>query len=222
MAADPTTPGGPTPEHAPRLRAVTDEPVAHRRRRGVRRSLLETLAQSPRILKYRLLSTCPHVSGAPVLRQPVLFAGPGKIVLGENVQFGWKLSPLFYTGYGHVEASRPEAHIEIGADTEFNNNVFIKSEGPGIRIGRDGLFGPNVEIFDSDFHELDPRRRRGGRPRMAPVDIGDNVFVGCGVRILKGVTIGADSVIAAGSVVTSSIPSGVVAAGNPARVVGKL
>ena len=57
---------------------------------------------------------------------------------------------------------------------------------------------------------------------MAPVEIGENVFVGMGVKVLKGVTIGADSVIGAGAVVTSSIPSGVVAAGNPARVIRDL
>jgi maltose O-acetyltransferase len=89
-------------------------------------------------------------------------------------------------------------------------------------IGRDGLFGAHVEIFDSNFHDLDPRRRHGGTPRMAPVEIGENVFVGMGVKVLKGVTIGADSVIGAGAVVASSIPSGVVAAGNPARVIRDL
>ena len=57
---------------------------------------------------------------------------------------------------------------------------------------------------------------------MAPVHLGENVFVGDGTRILKGVTIGADSVVGAGSVVTRSIPAGVIAAGNPARVVREL
>jgi acetyltransferase-like isoleucine patch superfamily enzyme len=82
--------------------------------------------------------------------------------------------------------------------------------------------GSNVEILDSDFHELHPDRRRGGRPKMAPVDIGPNVFVGNGARILKDVTIGAHAVIGAGSVVTTSIPGGVIAAGNPARVIREL
>ena len=77
-------------------------------------------------------------------------------------------------------------------------------------------------IFDSDFHELHPDRRRGGTPRMAPVVLEENVFVGDHAIILKGVTIGADSVIGAGSVVTGSIPPGVIAAGNPARVVRPL
>ncbi len=57
---------------------------------------------------------------------------------------------------------------------------------------------------------------------MAPVEIGDNVFVGMGARILKGARIGDDAVIGAGSVVTGEIPAGVVAAGNPARVVREL
>jgi acetyltransferase-like isoleucine patch superfamily enzyme len=186
------------------------------------RPALEGLMQRPRIVKYRVLSTCPRLSGSPVILQPVLFIGPGEVVLGEGVQFGWKRSPLFYTGYCHVEAAHTDARIEIGDRTEFNNNLMLKSEGPGIRVGRDGLFGAHVEIFDSNFHDLDPRRRVGGTVKMAPVDIGDNVFVGMSVKILKGVTIGEDSVIGAGAVVTSSIPAGVVAAGNPARVVREL
>jgi acetyltransferase-like isoleucine patch superfamily enzyme len=186
------------------------------------RPALEAIAQRPRVWKYRALSTCRGVTGTPVALQPVLFVGPGEIVLGEHVQFGWKASPLFYTGYCHVEVSNPGARIEFGDRVEFNNNAMLKSEGPGIVIGRDGLFGAHVEIFDSNFHDLDPRRRHGGTPRMAPVEIGENVFVGMGVKVLKGVTIGADSVIGAGAVVTSSIPSGVVATGNPARVIRDL
>jgi maltose O-acetyltransferase len=188
----------------------------------VARTAVEELAQRPRIWKYRLLSTCPRVTGTPRVLQPVLFVGPGAVVLGDGVQFGWKRSPLFYAGYCHVEVSCTAARIEVGDRTEFNNNLMIKSEGAGIAIGRDGLFGAHVEIFDSDFHDLDPARRRGGRPRLAPVRIGDNVFVGMGVKILKGVTIGADCVIGAGAVVSSSIPPGVVAAGNPARVIREL
>jgi acetyltransferase-like isoleucine patch superfamily enzyme len=184
--------------------------------------VLEALAQRPRIWKYRALSSCPSVSGKPIVLQPVLFAGSGQIVLGERVQFGWKRSPLFYTGYCYVEAAGPEAVIELGDRAEFNNNLMLKSEGAGIRIGRDALFGAHIEVFDSNFHDLDPRRRQGGDVRMAPVDIGDNVFVGMGVRILKGVTIGADSVIGAGAVVSSSIPAAVIAGGNPARVIREL
>jgi maltose O-acetyltransferase len=196
--------------------------LARRLARRAARETVEALTQRPRVWKYRVLSTCPRVTGRPIVLQPVLFVGPGEVVLGDGVQFGWKASPLFYAGYCHVEVSRPQARIEVGERTEFNNNLMLKSEGAGIRVGRDGLFGANVEIFDSDFHDLDPARRHAGTQRTAPVEIGDNVFVGMGVRILKGVTIGSDSVIGAGAVVASSIPAGVVAAGNPARVLRTL
>ncbi len=186
------------------------------------RPAVEALAQRPRIHKYRLLSTCRPVGGTPLILQPVLFVGPGEVALGDGVQFGWKASPQFYSGYCHVEVSGERSRIEVGDRTEFNNNLTIKSEGAGIRIGRDGLFGAHVEIFDSDFHDLDPARRRTGTPRVAPVEIGDNVFVGMGVRILKGATIGSDSVIGAGAVVTGPIPAGAIAAGNPARVIREL
>jgi maltose O-acetyltransferase len=175
-----------------------------------------------RILKYRALSTCRRVHGTPKLWQPALFLGPGEIVLGRDVELGWPTSPAFYTGYCHLEAASPTARIELGDGVQLNNNAFIKSEGAGIRIGAHGLLGSYVEIFDSDFHDLHPDRRRGGTPRMAPVDLGENVFVGEHTIILKGVTIGADSVIGAGSVVTRSIPAGVIAAGNPARVLREL
>jgi acetyltransferase-like isoleucine patch superfamily enzyme len=178
--------------------------------------------QQPRIWKYRALSTCRHVKGSPVVFQPVLLLGEGEIVFGSQVEFGWRTSPFFHVGYCHVEASLPGSRIEFGDGAQINNNAFIKSEGPGIRIGRAALLGSFVEIFDSDFHELHPDRRRGGRPRMAAVELGENVFIGEGAKILKGVTVGAHSVVGAGSVVTSSIPEGVIAAGNPARVIREL
>jgi maltose O-acetyltransferase len=196
--------------------------LARRLGSGAARPALEALVQQPRVWKYRALSTCRRVQGSPRILQPVLFAGMGEVVLGEDVQFGWRRSPLFYTGYCHVEVAHPSSRIELGDRTEFNNNLFIKSEGAGIRVGRDGLFGANVEIVDSNFHDLHPRRRHDGRASTAMVDIGPNVFVGMGVKILKGVTIGADSVIGAGAVVASSIPAGVIATGCPARVVREL
>jgi acetyltransferase-like isoleucine patch superfamily enzyme len=186
------------------------------------RDSLVALVQRSRVLKYRALSTCPRVSGSPRIVQPVLFVGPGAIRIGRDVEFGWSRSTLFYSGYCHVEASTPVAAIEFGDGVQVNNNAFIKSEGPGIRIGARALIGSCVEIFDSDFHDLHPARRRGGQPRTGRVELGENVFVGDGVRILKGVRIGANSVIGAGSVVTASIPADVIAAGNPARVIREL
>jgi acetyltransferase-like isoleucine patch superfamily enzyme len=187
-----------------------------------RTARLALLVQRPRIWKYKALGTCTRVSGSPIVLQPTLFLGPGSIVIGDGVEFGWPRSAAFYTGYCHLEASTPESKIELGDGSQINNNAFIKSEGPGIRIGAHALIGSFVEIIDSDFHGLAPGERRGGTAAMAPVALGENVFVGDGARILKGVTIGAQSVIGAGSVVTGRIPEGVIAAGNPARVIRDL
>ena len=154
--------------------------------------------------------------------QPLMCLGLGQIVLGRSVELGWPTSPLYYSGYCHLEAVKAESLIELGDGVQLNNNAFLKSEGGGIRIGADSLLGSQIEILDSDFHDLHPDRRRGGSPRTAPVELGRNVFVGDRSIILKGVSIGNDSVIGAGSVVSTSIPAGVVAAGNPARVVREL
>ena len=207
---------------APAVPAAEQISLKRKLGRQILRPALEAAMQQPRIRKYRLLSTCRNVTGTPIALQPILFVGPGEVALGEGVQFGWKNSPFFYSGYCHVEVSNAASRIEVGDRTEFNNNLFLKSEGEGIRIGEDCLFGAEVQIFDSDFHELTPGRRVGGTPKTAAVEIGDGIFAGMGVKILKGVTIGNDSVIGAGSVVTSSIPAGVIAAGNPARVIREL
>ena len=186
------------------------------------RRLLATALQGGRIRTYTILSTCPNVSGTALIRQPVLFHGPGTIVIGEGVEFGWPLSMDFYSGYSHVEAATPAATIVFGDGVQVNNSAIIKSEGAGITIGPRALLGSRGVIYDSDFHELAPARRRGGHPKMAPVELGENVFIGDGVTILKGTTIGADSVIGAGSVVAGPIPAGVVAAGHPAHVIREL
>ncbi len=186
------------------------------------RERLARLAQRPRVLKYRLLSDCRRVSGSPIRHQPVLLLGAGTIVIGAEVEFGWPTSRLFHTGYCHLEAARWNTSIEIGDGVQISNDAFIKSEGPGIRIGAGGLLGSEVTIYDSDFHELAVGRRRGGRPQMAEVELEEDVFVGDRVLILKGVRIGRGSVIGAGSVVSDPIPEGVVAAGNPARVIREL
>ncbi len=204
--------------------AETTAPPRLYRRFGRRyaRPAIEGLVQGPRIAKYRVLSTCRRVDGDPIVLQPLLLVGPGRMAFEDGVLFGWRNSPHFYSGYCHLEVATPGASIEIGARTEFNNDAFLKSEAGGIRIGSDCLFGPGTEILDSDFHDTDPVRRKSGSHRSLAVEIGDNVFVGTGVRILKGAVIGSDSVIGAGSVVAGRVPAGVVAVGNPARIVREL
>jgi maltose O-acetyltransferase len=81
--------------------------------------------------------------------------------------------------------------------------------------------GPNVQLLTAT-HPLDPGPRRDKWEAARPIVIGDNVWLGGGVIVCPGVTIGADTVVGAGSVVVRNMPAGVVAVGSPARVVREL
>lgn len=179
---------------------------------------LAAAVQRGRIACYGLLSDNRRVTGRPVVLQPVLYVGRGAIVFEGTAHLGYFPSPGFYAGYGHLEARHPHSEIRIGDNVRANNNLVVICEAR-VTIGPDALIGTNVEITDSDFHGVDPARRRGNRHEVAPVTIGRNVWIGSNARILKGVTIGDNSVIGNGSVVTRDVPADVVAAGVPARVI---
>ena len=143
--------------------------------------------------------------------------GIGHVTLGPGISIGYGLSPIFGDGTVRLKARGSGARITIGGGTAISNNVHVFSE-QSVRIGSNCLIGDGVLIFDSDFHELcvaNPSRPG----KTAPVVVEDNVFIGSRAIILKGVTIGKDSVIGAGSVAVRSIPPGVIAAGNPAIVI---
>lgn len=116
--------------------------------------------------------------------------------------------PPFYCEYG--------THIRIGSNFFANYNCVLIDVAP-IEIGDDCLFGPNVSIYTAG-HPVHPDTRKSGYEYGKPVVIGSNVWVGGSVTILPGVRIGSNTVIGAGSVVTSDVPEMVVAAGNPCRV----
>lgn len=158
------------------------------------------------------------VSGRPIIRQPALFLGKGRIIFDQEVHLGFFPSPFFFSGYLHLEARTAESVIRIGDRTYINNSCVLISDGAGIKIGRDCLIGFEVMIIDSDLHGIDDRRK----PAQGPVTIGDNVFVAARAMILKGVHIGDHATIAAGAVVTRDVPARTVAAGSPARVVKEL
>ena len=108
-------------------------------------------------------------------------------------------------------------NIHIGARTFVNYNLTALDVAT-ITIGEDCQIGPNVQLL-TPTHPIDPQPRRDKLEAAKPITIGDNVWLGGGVIVCPGVTIGANSVIGAGAVVTRDIPAGVVAVGNPARVV---
>lgn len=116
--------------------------------------------------------------------------------------------PPFYCDYGY--------NITAGNKVFFNFNCVVLDVAP-VRIGNNVFFGPAVQIYTVN-HPLDAAKRRTLLEQAMPVTIGDDVWIGGGVVILPGVSIGDSSVIAAGSVVTKDVPSGVLAGGNPCRV----
>ncbi len=177
----------------------------------------------PRVLKYQFLSTNENVNGKPIINQAIQMNGLGKINFKDNVTIGIDPSPFLYSTYGYIEARNIDSIITIGENTFINNNCVIISEGEGIEISKNCLIGTNCEIFDSDFHNLDPLLRLDPNSiKTAKVILEENVFLGSNVKVLKGVTIGKNSVIANSSVVTKSIPSNVIAAGIPAKKIKNL
>ena len=111
-------------------------------------------------------------------------------------------------------------NITIGDDTFFNFGCIIFDMGE-VTIGKNVMFGPRVGNYTTN-HAFDPDERVRNVVISKPVTIGDRAWIAADVKILQGVTIGEGSIVGAGSVVTHDIPAGVVAAGNPCRVLRKI
>lgn len=188
----------------------------------VLRKLLFIIFQYPRHVKFRMLSTCENIKGKPIRYQPVQINGKGIVKFEKNVRLGFNPSPYLYSGYIYIDVRKPHSTITFGENVWINNNCSFMSEGEGIAIGRDTLIGTSCEFVDSDFHDLNPLTRIGGRAKTAKIIIGKNVFIGSNVKVMKGVVIGDDSVVANGSIVTRSIPCNVLAGGVPAKVIRSL
>ncbi len=129
-------------------------------------------------------------------------------LIGREVDAGLFLIPPFYTTGGE--------HIRVGRNVFINQNCTMYDLG-GIDIGDDVLIGPNVSLITSG-HPLEPSKRRDSVVAR-PIVIGRNVWIAAGAILLGGVTVGEDSVVAAGSVVTRDVPPHVLVGGNPARVI---
>ena len=132
-----------------------------------------------------------------------------KELLGDKGAF---INPPFYCDYG--------TNIEVGKNFYANYNCTILDVGK-VKIGDNCQLAPNVSIYAAG-HPIYPSTRNSLYEYGKPVTIGDNVWIGGNSVICPGVTIGSNVVIGAGSVVTKDIPSWVVAAGNPCRVIKKI
>jgi maltose O-acetyltransferase len=122
------------------------------------------------------------------------------------------IEPPFFCDYG--------SNITLGDDVYFNFNCVVLDVAP-VRIGSRVLCGPAVQIYAAT-HRLSAAERRSGLELGKPIVIGDDVWIGGGAILCPGVRIGAGTVVGAGSVVTRDLPAGVLAAGNPCRVVRNL
>ncbi|MFD7962156.1 sugar O-acetyltransferase [Streptomyces zaomyceticus] len=144
--------------------------------------------------------------GDPVAARPLLDELLGSA--GEGVE----VRPPLYVDYG--------TNISIGARTFVNYNL-TALDVAAIVIGEDCQIGPNVQLL-TPTHPLEPEPRRDKLEAALPITLGNNVWLGGGVIVCPGVSIGDNSVIGAGSVVTKDIPADVVAVGSPARPVRDL
>lgn len=156
----------------------------------------------------------------------------GKITIGDDFTFtsGDGINPIFRNLRGCIHTATPSSVIIIGNHVGMSAPcIWVKTK---LTIGNHVNIGGNCTIMDTDVHQLDYLARRGEKPanpddvstivQSAPVTIEDDVWIGANCQILKGVTIGARSVIGAGSVVTKSIPADCIAAGNPCKVIRRI
>ena len=167
------------------------------------RDLLDELAEVREIIhRYNSLAPSQMEERRAILKGLLGAIGDEEIIVNQP----------FYCDYGK--------QIRVGKRFFANFHFTVLDEAP-VTIGDDCFIGPNVSIYTA-CHSTDPVERNSRREWAEPVTIGNNVWIGGSVTILPGVTVGDNVTIGAGSVVTKDIPSGVVAAGNPCRVIRKL
>ncbi len=137
--------------------------------------------------------------------------GPGCVVLGDDV---------IVDATTDIFTHHREAVVTIGDRSFVNGTRFgcVRE----ISIGPEAILG-DARIMDTDFHSVSRHRRsKSASIGVAPVLVGQNVWIAAGAAVLKGVTIGNDSVVAFGSVVVKDVPPGTIVGGNPAREIGRV
>ncbi len=177
-----------------------------------------------------MLAGDPYIADVPVLaqerRRAALLAkeynetspedadGRRRILVDLLGSFGEgsEIRPPFYCDYGY--------QTHIGART-FVNFGLVVLDVARLTVGDDVQVGPYVQLLTAT-HPVEAEPRRAKWESGEPIVIGDNVWLGGGVVVCPGVTIGSDTVVGAGAVVTRDLPQGVLAVGNPARVVREL
>lgn len=133
-----------------------------------------------------------------------------KSLLGE-VGSAW-IEPDFYCDYGY--------NIKVGINFYANHGLVILDAAP-VTIGNDVMIAPSV-VISTATHPLDPNMRKKGLETARPIIIGNNVWIGTGAKILDGVTIGDNAVIAAGAIVTRDVLENTLVGGVPAKLIREI
>ncbi|MBW8481581.1 sugar O-acetyltransferase [Actinomadura parmotrematis] len=180
--------------------------------------------------KRRMLAGEPYIADDPELAADALRAA----LLGErfngcpadDAEERRALLTDLLGAFGEGSEIRPPLRVDYGYQISVGAGVFVNFgavllDVAKITIGDRTQIGPNVQLL-TPTHPLDPDKRRAGWESARPITIGANVWLGGGVIVCPGVTIGDDAVIGAGAVVTRDVPPRVVAAGNPARVLREI
>lgn len=129
-------------------------------------------------------------------------------LIGKAGKNTW-IEPPFFCDYG--------SNIYLGNNVYFNFNCIILDPAE-VHVGDNTIFGPNVQIYTAT-HPISSTERKKGLEFAKPITIGSDVWVGGGAIINPGVSIGSRSIIGSGSVVTRDVPEGVIAVGNPCKII---
>lgn len=144
----------------------------------------------------------------------------------SDVEIREKIKSELFRSVGNNVFIEPDFICELGCNITLGNNVFLNFgciifDMGEVTIGDNVMFGPRVGLYTTN-HAFDAQERIDNVVISKPIHIGSRVWLAADVKVVQGVTIGDDSIIGAGSVVTKDIPSGVIAAGNPCRVIRKI
>ncbi|MEU9736690.1 sugar O-acetyltransferase [Streptomyces sp. NPDC048002] len=187
-------------------------------------------AGDPRSQLERMLAGDLYVADDPEIarrqQRAVRLAGRYQAACAEGAEDARSLLAELLGSLGEEAHVRPPLFVDYGSNITIGARTFVNFnltalDVAAITIGEDCQIGPNVQLL-TPTHPLEPGPRRDKLEAARPITIGNNVWLGGGVIVLPGVSIGDDSVIGAGSVVTKDVPARVVAVGSPARVVRAL
>jgi len=186
------------------------------------RRILKIPAKTWNWLQFKLLKT--SFIEYPTINGRLVIGGRGKLIIGRKVAINssHRSNPVGGADRTSIHIA-PNAIVSIGDNVGISNSLFyaIKS----ITIEEDVMIGGGCQLYDNDFHSINYQDRvLGGdkKVKSAPVLIRKGAFIGTSTIILKGVEVGERSVVAAGSVLTKSVPADEIWGGNPAKFIKKI